>query len=114
MKQRDEDFVEDIFIASSHDNILFITNLGNMFKLKCYEIPEGSKQSRGTNIVNLLQLAENEHVAAMIKTSDFSDNKFFICVTKQGIVKRTPLSMFKNIRKKGLRCITFKSDDGSH
>ena len=111
MKQRDEDFVEDIFIASSHDNILFITNLGNMFKLKCYEIPEGSKQSRGTNIVNLLQLAENEHVAAMIKTSDFSDNKFFICVTKQGIVKRTPLSMFKNIRKKGLRCITFKSDD---
>lgn len=111
MKQRDEDFVEDIFIASSHDNILFITNLGNMFKLKCYEIPEGSKQSRGTNIVNLLQLAENEHVAAMIKTSDFSDNKFFICVTKQGIVKRTPLSMFKNIRKKGLRCITFKSED---
>lgn len=108
MKQRDEDFVEDIFIASSHDNILFITNLGNMFKLKCYEIPEGSKQSRGTNIVNLLQLAENEHVAAMIKTSDFSENKYFICITKQGLIKKSCLALFKNVRKKGLRCMNFK------
>ncbi len=110
MKQREEDFVEDIFIASSHDNILFITNLGNMFKLKCYEIPEGSKQSRGTNIVNLLQLAENEHVAAMIKTSDFSENKYFICITKQGLIKKSCLALFKNIRKKGLRCMNFKNE----
>lgn len=110
MKQRDEDFVEDIFIASSHDNILFITNLGNMFKLKCYEIPEGSKQSRGTNIVNLLQLAENEHVAAMIKTSDFSENKYFICITKQGLIKKSCLALFKNVRKKGLRCMNFRNE----
>ena len=60
MKQREEDFVEDMFISSTHDNILFITNYGNMYKLKCYEVPEGSKQSRGTNIVNLLQLDERE------------------------------------------------------
>ncbi len=111
LKQRDEDFVENVFISSSHDNILFITNLGNMYKLKCYEIPEGSKQSRGTNIVNLLQLAEGERVASMIKTADFAENKFFICVTKSGKIKRTPLSAFKNIRKSGLRCITLAEGD---
>lgn len=111
MKQRDEDFVENLFISSTHDNILFITNLGNMFKLKCYEIPFGSKQSRGTNIVNLLQLAENERIASMIKTSDFSDGKFFVCVTKNGKIKRTNLSQFKNIRKNGLRCITLAEND---
>ena len=91
MKQREEDFVEDMFISSTHDNILFITNYGNMYKLKCYEVPEGSKQSRGTNIVNLLQLDEGERIAAMMKTSDFAENKYFICVTKYGKIKRTPL-----------------------
>ncbi|MGN0597411.1 MAG: DNA gyrase subunit A [Ruminiclostridium sp.] len=111
MKQRDEDFVEDMFIASTHDNILFVTNKGNMYKLKCYEIPEGSKQSRGTNIVNLLQLGEGERIAAMMKTADFADNKFFICVTKQGKIKRTPLSDFKNVRKNGLRAITLAEGD---
>lgn len=111
MKQREEDFVENVFISSSHDNILFITNLGNMFKLKCYEVPLGSKQSRGTNIVNLLQLSENERIASMIKTSDFSENKFFVCVTKNGKIKRTNLSQFKNIRKNGLRCVTLAEDD---
>lgn len=111
MKQRDEDFVENVFISSSHDNILFITNLGNMFKLKCYEIPLGSKQSRGTNIVNLLQLSENERIASMIKTSDFAENKFFVCVTKNGKIKRTRLDAFKNIRKNGLRCVTLAEDD---
>ena len=111
MKQRDEDFVEDMFIASTHDNILFVTNKGNMHKLKCYEIPEGSKQSRGTNIVNLLQLGEGERIAAMMKTADFAENKFFICVTKQGKIKRTPLSDFKNVRKNGLRAITLAEGD---
>ena len=111
MKQRDEDFVENVFISSSHDNILFVTNLGNMYKLKCYEIPEGSKQSRGTNIVNLLQLSEGERVTSMIKTADFAENKFFICITKSGKIKRTPLSAFKNIRRMGLRCITLAEGD---
>jgi len=91
MKQRDEDFVDSMFIASSHENILFITNKGNMFRLKCYQIPEGSKQSRGMNIVNLLQLSEEEKVAAMMTTIDFADNKYFICLTKNGLVKRTKL-----------------------
>lgn len=110
MKQRDEDFIENLFVASSHDDILFVTNNGNMYKLRCYEIPEGGKQSRGVNIVNLLQLSEGEQVAAMMKTADFAENKFFICITKQGKIKRTPLSDYKNIRKGGLRAVGL--DDG--
>ncbi len=111
MKQRDEDFVENMFISSSHENILFITNQGNMHRIKCYEIPEGGRQSRGMNIVNLLQLNEGERVAAMMTTTDFADNKYFICVTKNGTVKRTKLSEYKNIRKRGLRAITVAEDD---
>ena len=111
MQQREEDFVEDMFISSTHDNILFITNYGNMYKLKCYEVPEGSKQSRGTNIVNLLQLDEGERIAAMMKTSDFAENKYFICVTKYGKIKRTPLYDFRNVRKNGLRAITLAEGD---
>ncbi len=111
MKQRDEDFVDSMFIASSHENILFITNKGNMFRLKCYQIPEGGKQSRGTNIVNILQLAEDEKIAAMMTTIDFADNKFFVCLTKNGLCKRTRLSEFKNVRKAGLRAITLNDND---
>lgn len=111
MKQRDEDFVDSMFISSSHENILFVTNKGNMFRLKCYQIPEGSRQSRGMNIVNLLQLAEDEKVAAMMTTVDFAENKFFICITKNGLVKRTRLSEFKNIRKGGLRAISLVEGD---
>jgi len=111
MNRRDEDFVEDMFIASTHDNILFVTNMGNMYKLKCYEIPEGSRQSRGTNIVSLLQLQPDERVAAMMKTSDFAENKFFVCVSKNGLIKRTALSMYKNVRKNGLRAVTLVDGD---
>ncbi|MCL2108602.1 MAG: DNA gyrase subunit A [Oscillospiraceae bacterium] len=111
MKQREEDFVEDLFIASTHDNILFVTNFGKMYKLKCYEIPEGSRQSRGTNIVNVLNLDEGETIAAMMKTSDFAENKFFVCVTRRGLIKRTVLSSYKNVRKNGLRAITLAEGD---
>ena len=111
MKQRDEDFVENMFISNTHENILFITNFGNMHRIKCYEIPEGGRQSRGMNIVNLLQLEEGERVAAMMTTNDFADNKYFICVTKNGTVKRTNLSEYKNIRKRGLRAITVSEGD---
>ena len=111
MKQREEDFIEDLFVASSHDDILFVTNQGNMYKLRCYEIPEGGRQSRGINIVNLLQLSEGEQVAAMMKTSDFGENKYFICVTKQGKIKRTQLSEYKNLRKGGLRAVGLDEGD---
>lgn len=111
MKQRDEDFVDSMFISSTHENILFITNKGNMFRLKCYQVPEGSRQSRGMNIVNLLQLSEDEKVAAMMTTRDFAENKYFICLTKNGLVKRTRLSEFRNVRKGGLRAISLNDGD---
>jgi len=111
MKQRDEDVVSEMFIASTHDNILFITNRGVMYKLKCYEVPEGSKASRGLNIVNLLPLEEGEKVAAMIKTEDFDEGKYLILVTKNGKIKRTNLSAYKNVRKNGLIAIGLDEGD---
>ena len=111
MKQRDEDFVEEMFICGTHDNVLFISNKGIMYKLKCYEIPDGSKASRGFNLINLLPLTEGEKVAAMIKTTDFSDEKYITMVTKNGKIKRTNLSLYKNVRKNGLIAIGLDEGD---
>ncbi len=110
MKQREDDFVSEMFICSTHDHVLFITNKGIMYKLKCYEIPEGTKASRGTNIINILPLTEGEHIAQMIKTEDFDEGKYIIMVTKNGKIKRTALSQYKNVRKNGL--IAIGIDDG--
>ena len=93
------------------DNILFISNKGIMYKLKCYEVPDGSKASRGFNLINLLPLTENEKIAAMIKTTDFSDEKFIVMATKNGKIKRTNLSMYKNVRKNGLIAIGLDEGD---
>ncbi len=111
MKQREEDFVNEMFISSTHDNVLFISNKGKMYKLKCYEIPEGSKGSRGINAINLLPLEEGEKIEAMIKTSDFDESKYLIMVTKNGKIKRTNLSAYKNVRKNGLIAIKLDEDD---
>lgn len=111
MKQREEDFVNEMFICSTHDNILFITNKGIMYKLKCYEVPEDSKSSRGVNAVNLLPLGEDEKIAAMIKTSDFDEGKYVVMVTKNGKIKRTALSAYKNVRKNGLIAIGLDEGD---
>lgn len=110
MKQREDDFVSEMFICSTHDHVLFITNKGIMYKLKCYEIPEGTKASRGTNIINILPLSEGEHIAQMIKTEDFDEGKYIIMVTKNGKIKRTALLQYKNVRKNGL--IAIGIDDG--
>ncbi len=111
MKQREDDFVEEMYICSSHDNILFISNFGIMYKLKCYELPEGSKNSKGTNIVNILPLKENEKIAAMIKTSDFNDKSYIVICTKNGKIKRTSLNSYKNVRKQGLIAIGLDEGD---
>lgn len=111
MKQREDDFIDELQICSSHDEILFISNRGIMYKLKCYELPEGSRTSRGTNIVNLLQLSEGEKIAAMIKTEDFAEGKFIVMVTKNGKIKRTPLNAYKNVRKHGLIAIGLDEGD---
>ena len=111
MKQREEDFVSEMFICSTHDNILFITNKGYMHKLKCYEIPDGSKASRGFHFANLLQLQEGEKITAMLKTRTFDTDDFVTMVTKFGQIKRTPLMAYKNIRKKGLIAIGLNDGD---
>lgn len=111
MKQREEDFVSEMFICSTHDNILFITNKGYMHKLKCYEIPDGSKASRGFHFANLLQLQEGEKITAMLKTRTFDTDDFVTMVTKFGQIKRTPLTAYKNIRKKGLIAIGLYDGD---
>ncbi|MCI8501613.1 MAG: DNA gyrase subunit A [Oscillospiraceae bacterium] len=111
MKQRDEDFVEEMFICSSHDNVLFLTDKGRMYKLKCYEIPEGSKASRGTNIVNLLSVEGDEKVTAMIQGGNFEEGQFLVMVTRGGTIKRTALSAYKNVRKGGLIAITLQEGD---
>lgn len=111
MKQREDDFVNEMYVCSTHDHILFISNKGIMYRLKCYELPEGSKASRGINIVNLLPLREDEKIAAMIKTSDFDEGKYIVMVTKNGKIKRTALSAYKHVRKNGLIAIGLDEND---
>lgn len=112
MKQRDEDFVSQMLVCSTHDNVLFITDKGIMYKLKCFELAEGSKASRGTNIVNILPLTPGvDKIAAMIHCSDFSDDKYVTMVTKNGKIKRTHLSKYQNVRKAGLIAIGLDEGD---
>lgn len=111
MKQREEDFVSELMISFSHANILFISNLGVMYKLKCYELPEGSKNARGTNIINLLPLSAGEKIAAVLTTPDFDEGKYVVMITRAGKIKRTALSAYKNVRKNGLIAIGLDEGD---
>ena len=111
MKQKDEDIVQEMFICSSHDNMLFLTTKGRMFKLKCYEIPEGSRSSMGSHINNLLALEPEEQISAMMSVSGFDPGKYVVMVTRRGLIKRTRLDAYKNIRKNGLNAITLNEND---
>ena len=111
MKQREEDFVDQMFICSTHDHILFISDKGIMYRIKCYEIPEGSKASRGTNIVNIIPVSDGERIQAMIKTENFDSGKYIVMVTKNGKIKRTALDAYKNVRKNGLIAIGLDEGD---
>ncbi|MFY9340339.1 MAG: DNA gyrase subunit A [Methanosarcina flavescens] len=111
MEMKEEDFVENLFIASTHDYILFFTNLGRIYWQKVYEIPEGSRQSRGKAIVNLLELQEGEMVNAMIPVKEFDENHFLLMATRAGIVKKTSLSEFRNPRKAGIIAVTLDEGD---
>ena len=110
LTRRDEDFVEELFVASTHDYIYFVTNQGRIHRVKGYQIMEGSRVSKGTNIVNLLQLQENEKVTSMIRVSDL-ENGYITMVTKAGIIKRTDISKYKHIRKTGINAISIDEGD---
>ena len=108
---RDEDFVEELFIGSTHDYMMFVTNFGRIYRVKGYEIPESGRTAKGTNLVNLLPLAEGEKVQTMLKIPAESDEGYLVMVTKKGIIKRTPLSSYRNIRKSGLIAVTLDEGD---
>ena len=113
MTRREEDIAETMFTCSSHDYIMFFTTYGKTYRLKGYEIPEGSKQSKGMNIVNLLPLEGDEKVSSMIRVPDFGGEevKYLCMVTRKGIIKRTDLEQYKNIRKNGIIAINLDEDD---
>ncbi len=111
IEMKEEDFVENLFISSTHNYILFFTNLGRLYWQKVYEIPEGSRQSRGKAIVNLLELQEGEMVNAMIPVKEFAEDLYLLMATKEGTVKKTPLSEFRNPRKAGIIAVTVDEGD---
>ncbi len=107
----EDDFIEDFYIANAHDTLMIITDKGQLHWLKVYKIPEGSRTSKGKAIVNLINLEKQEQIQTIIKTSDFDQNKSLAFFTKNGIVKRTNLNEFKNIRSTGVRAITIDEND---
>ncbi|MDR2655115.1 MAG: DNA gyrase subunit A [Oscillospiraceae bacterium] len=111
MTRRDEDFVQELFVSSSHDYILFFTNRGRMYRIKCYEIPDSSRAARGMNIANILSLDEGEKVEAMICVSDFDESRFVTLVTEKGLIKRTHLSEFRNVKNNGVIAILLNEGD---
>ena len=112
MTRRDEDFVSDIYTCSTHDYLMFFTNKGKVYRIKGYEIPEGSRTSRGTNVVNILPLEQNEKITCVIKTSDIAaENKYYVMVTRNGIIKRTEYNAYINVRKIGLIAINLDEGD---
>ncbi len=113
MTQKDDDFTEELFVGSTHDYMLFMTDQGRVYRLKGYQVPEGSRTAKGSHIVNLLQLQEGEKVTLMLQQSAKADedNTYLTMVTRQGLIKRTPLSQFRNIRKAGLIALGLNEGD---
>lgn len=111
LARRDEDMVNDLFVMNSHDYILFFTNFGRVYRLKCYEVHEGSRTSKGMNIANLLPISPEERVTSLIKVSEFEESKYLIMVTKNGTIKRTSLNAFDTARKGGLIALDLDESD---
>ncbi len=111
LQTREEDFVFDLFVTSTHQRLLFFTSLGKVYELKAYEIPEAGRQARGTAVINLLQLMPGERVQAVIPVDDFEEGKYLVIGTKNGLVKKSPLEEYQNIRKGGLIAINLRDGD---
>ena len=111
LSHKDEDFVEELFIGSTHDFVLFVTDQGRVYRLKGYQIYEGSRTSRGTNIVNLLPLQNGEKVTSMLRMPAENAQGYLVMVTRQGVIKRTPIEAYANIRKSGLLAVSMYEGD---
>ena len=107
----DDDYIKDLMMTTSHHTLLFFTNLGRVYKMKAFEIPEAGRTARGTAIINLLQLQPQESITSVIPIDDFSEEKYLFMATKKGIVKKTPTSEYANIRKTGIQAIGLRDDD---
>ena len=108
---RENDFVKDLIMTSTHDHLMFFTNTGKAHKIKAFEVPEATRTAKGTPAVNFLNLMQRERITAIIPVQEFSDDRYLIAVTKDGIIKKTPLSQFDTQRKTGLIAINLKEDD---
>ena len=111
MQTIEDDFIEDLLMTTTHHYLNFFTNMGRVYRLKAYEIPEAGRTARGTAVINLLQLNPGEKITAMIPIKEYDDNKNLFMVTRTGTVKKTPLDEFSNVRKNGLAAIILKDDD---
>lgn len=111
MSRREEDVATEMFVINSHDYVLFFTDKGRVYRLKCYEVPEGSRQSKGMNIANLLPIAADEKVTSMIRVPEFDEEKYLVMVTKQGIIKRISLNAYNTARKGGLIALELNEGD---
>ena len=109
--RKDEDFVEDMFITSTHDYVLFFTNRGKMYRMKGYEIPETGRAARGSHVVNLLPIEKDEKISAMIRVNEVENDSYLVMVTKNGTIKRTELSAYRNVRKGGIIAINLEEGD---
>lgn len=111
MQTRDEDFIQNLFITSTHHFILFFTDKGKVYRLKAYEIPEASRTARGTALVNLIQLDPNEQITAVIPLREYREDQYLLMATKKGIIKKTNIMEYVNIRISGLQAIVLKEED---
>ncbi|WP_457944030.1 DNA gyrase subunit A [Caproiciproducens sp. LBM24188] len=111
MARREEDVASEMFVINSHDYVLFFTNYGRVYRLKCYEIPEGSRTSKGMNIANLLPIAQDERVTSMIRVPEFDEESYLVMVTRNGVIKRTSLSAYDTARKGGIIAIDLDEGD---
>ena len=111
MQTIEEDFIADLLMTTTHHYVMFFTNYGRVYRLKAYEIPEASRTARGTAIINLLQLNAGEKISAIIPVKDYEDDKNLFMVTRRGIVKKTPVMEYSNVRKNGLAAINLRDDD---
>ncbi len=111
MDTKDDDFVEHLFVSNTHHYLLFFTNKGKVYRLKAYEIPDLSRTARGTPIINLIQIEQGETINAVIPVQEFDSEHFLFFATRQGVVKKTPLDDYVNIRKVGLIAISLREDD---
>ncbi|HEX3039632.1 MAG TPA: DNA gyrase subunit A [Caproiciproducens sp.] len=111
MTRREEDVATEMFVINSHDYVMFFTNLGRVYRLKCYEIPEGSRTSKGMNIANLLPIAQDERVTSMIRVPEFDEESYLVMVTRKGVIKRTSLSAYDTARKGGVIAIDLDEGD---